>query len=115
MKLMFEDGPMRVILAIVFLVAIPFCLYVLPMILKMSSKFKNYNTEYKNNFLQEKIHKEFPKADYKAKERISIKEISECSMIKKARSASANDCIEGTYRGVDFFNKSSFHNFGSFM
>lgn len=102
MKLMFEDGPMRVILAIVFLVAIPFCLYVLPMILKMSSKFKNYNTEYKNNFLQEKIHKEFPKADYKAKERISIKEISECSMIKKARSASANDCIEGTYRGVDF-------------
>lgn len=102
MKLMFADGPMRVILAIVFLVAIPFCLYVLPMILKMSSKFKSYNTEYKNNFLQEKIHQEFPKADYKAKERISIKEISECSMIKKARSASANDCIEGTYRGVDF-------------
>ncbi len=102
MKLIFADGPMRVILAIVFLVAIPFCLYVLPMILKMSSKFKSYNTEYKNNFLQEKIHQEFPKADYKAKERISIKEISECSMIKKARSASANDCIEGTYRGVDF-------------
>lgn len=102
MKLMFEDGPLRVILAIVFLVAIPFCLYVLPMILKMSSKFKVYNTEYKNNFLQEKINQEFPKADYKAQERISIKEISECSMIKRARSASANDCIEGTYRGVDF-------------
>lgn len=102
MKLMFADSPMRVILAIVFLVAIPFCLYVLPMILKMSSKFKSYNTEYKNNFLQEKINKEFPKADYKEKERISIKEISECSMIKKARSASANDCIEGTYRGIDF-------------
>lgn len=102
MKLLFEDGSLRVILAIVFLVAIPFCLYILPMILKMSSKFKAYNTEYKNNFLQEKIHKEFPKADYKAKERISIKEISECSMIKRARSASANDCIEGTYKGVDF-------------
>ncbi len=102
MKLMFENGPLRVILAIVFLLAIPFCLYVLPMILKMSSKFKTYNAEYKNNFLQEKINKEFPKADYRAKERISIKEISECSMIKKARSANANDCIEGTYRGVDF-------------
>lgn len=102
MKLMFADGALRVILSIVFLLAIPFCLYILPIILKMSSKFKAYNTEYKTNFLQEKIHKEFPKSDYKAKDRISIKEISECSMIKKARSANANDCIEGTYKGVDF-------------
>ena len=102
MKLMFIDGPIRIILSILFLLAIPFCLYVLPMVLKMSTKFKAYNTEYKNNFLQQKIHDEFPKADYKIKDRISIKEISECSMIKKARSASANDCIEGTYKGVDF-------------
>ena len=101
-KMMFGDGLLRIILAIVFLVAIPFCLYILPMLLKMSTKFKAYNTEYKNNFLQEKIHEEFPKADYKSKDRISIKEISECSMIKKARSVNANDCIEGTYKGIDF-------------
>ncbi|MBQ7767040.1 MAG: DUF3137 domain-containing protein [Lachnospiraceae bacterium] len=102
MKLLFDDGLLRVILACVFLLAIPFCLYVLPLLLKMSSKYKAYNTEYKNVFLQEKILGEFPKADYKAKDRISIKEISECSMIRKARSANANDCIEGTYKGVDF-------------
>lgn len=101
-KMMFGDGLLRIILAIVFLVAIPFCLYILPMLLKMSTKFKAYNTEYKNNFLQEKIYEEFPKADYKSKDRISIKEISECSMIKKARSVNANDCIEGTYKGIDF-------------
>ena len=101
-KMMFGDGLLRIILAIVFLVAIPFCLYILPMLLKMSTKFKAYNTEYKNNFLQEKIYEEFPKADYKSKDRISIKEISECSMIKKARFVNANDCIEGTYKGIDF-------------
>lgn len=102
MKLVFEDEFLRVILACAFLLAIPFCLYILPLLLKMSSKFKVYNAEYKNVFMQEKIHGEFPKADYKAKDRISIKEISECSMIRKARSANANDCIEGTYKGVDF-------------
>ncbi len=102
MKIMFAEGALRIVLSVLFLLAIPFCLYILPLILKMSSKYKAYTTEYKTNFLQEKIHKEFPKADYKAKDRISIKEISECSMIKKARSANANDCIEGTYKGVDF-------------
>ncbi len=102
MKIVFDEGLLRVIVACVFLLAIPFCLYILPLILKMSTKFKAYNTEYKNVFLQEKIYAELPKADYKAKDRISIKEISECSMIRKARSANANDCIEGTYKGVDF-------------
>ncbi len=102
MKLVFDDGLLRVILACAFLLAIPFCLYVLPLLLKMSSKFKAYNSEYKNVFLQEKILNEFPKADYKAKDRISIKEISECSLIRKAHSANANDCIEGTYKSVDF-------------
>ena len=68
----------------------------------MSSKFKAYNTEYKVNFLQHIIQKEFPKANYKSEDKISIREISECSMIKKARSANANDCIEGVYKGVDF-------------
>lgn len=101
-KLMFAEGPLRIILAVIVLIAIPFCLYVLPFLLKMSSKYKKYNTEYKNSFLQESIYEELPKADYKAKERISIKEISECSMIKRARSANANDCIEGTYKGMDF-------------
>ncbi len=102
MKLVFNNGLLRVIMACVFLLAIPFCLYIFPLLLKMSSKFKAYNDEYKNVFLQEKIHAELPKADYKAKDRISIKEISECSMIRKARSANANDCIEGTYKDVDF-------------
>lgn len=101
-KMAFGDGMLRIILAIILLVAIPFCLYILPMLLKMSTKFKAYNAEYKNNLLQEKIHHEFPKADYKSDDRISIKEISECSMIKRARSVNANDCIEGTYKGVDF-------------
>lgn len=101
-KLLFTESVLRIIVAVVFLLGIPFCLYILPMILKMSSKLKTYTTEYKTEFLQEKIHKEFPKADYKAKDKISIKEISECSMIKKARFASANDCIEGTHNGIDF-------------
>lgn len=102
MKIVFDDGLLRVIVACVFLLAIPFCLYILPLLFKMSSKFKAYDAEYKNVFLQEKINAELPRADYKAKDRISIKEISECSMIRKARSANANDCIEGTYKGVDF-------------
>lgn len=102
MKFVFDDGLLRIVPACFFLLAIPFCLYVLPLLLKMSSKYKAYYSEYKNVFLQEKIIGEFPKADYKANDRISIKEISECSMIRKARSANANDCIEGTYKGVDF-------------
>jgi len=101
-KLVFGEGPGRIIVACILLLAIPFSLYILPLILKMSSKFKAYNSEYKNAFLQEKIRAELPKSDYKADDRISIKEISECSMIRKARSANANDCIEGTYKGVDF-------------
>ena len=101
-KLVFGEGPGRIIVACILLLAIPFSLYILPLILKMSSKFKAYNSEYKNAFLQEKIRAELPKSDYKADDRISIKEISECSMIRKARSANANDCIEGTYKDVDF-------------
>lgn len=92
----------RIIIGVVLLVIVLACLYILPLILKRSSKYKTYSLEYKTAFLKPVFEGEFPNAVYKEADKISIKEISECSMLKKSRSATANDCIEGRYKGVDF-------------
>lgn len=92
----------RIIIGILLLVGMLFSLFVLPRILKLSKKYKEYAQEYKTLFLKPVIESEFPQAEYKENDKISTKDVSECSLLKKARSANANDCIAGNYAGVDF-------------
>lgn len=92
----------RYILGIVLLVAMFFSIFILPRILKLSKKYKEYSLEYKTMFLKPVIESELPKAEYKESDKISTKEVSECSLLKKANKAIANDCVSGNYDGVDF-------------
>lgn len=92
----------RIIIGVVLLLGILFALFILPKILKLSTKYKEYSLDYKTMFLKPVIESEFPQAEYKESDKISTKEVSECSLLKKARSASANDCVSGNYAGVDF-------------
>lgn len=102
MGFLYEQTAVRVTLGIVLLLGILFALFILPKILKISSKYNDYSMDYKNAYLKPVFEQEFPKAEYKETDKISTKEISECSLLKKARSANANDCVSGSYEGVDF-------------
>lgn len=92
----------RVVIGVVLLLGIFFSLFILPKMLKLSTKYKSYSFDYKTLFLKPVIESEFSQAEYKESDKISTKEVSECSLIKKARSAVANDCVSGNYGGVDF-------------
>lgn len=90
------------IIALVLLVAIFVCVYLLPHFLKMNSKMKEYSTHYKDTFLKPVLEGAFKQGDYSDYEKISTKDLTRISMLKKAKSAVANDCIRGTYKDVKF-------------
>lgn len=90
------------IIAVVLLIAIFICVYMLPHFLKMNSKMKDYSTHYKETFLKPVLENAFKQGDYSDYEKISTKDLTRISMLKKAKSAVANDCIRGTYKDIKF-------------
>lgn len=90
------------LIALVILIVIFTCVYMLPVVLKINKHAKKYSNAYKNTYLKPVLEDAFKSADYDPSEKVSIKDITEMSMLKKAKSAVANDCIEGSYKGTKF-------------
>ena len=99
---LFSGSPLKIIFIIVLLALVTFCIYLLPVILKKNQKYKAYSTEYKKAYIKPLLEETFGEGTYSHEEKISIKEITEFSLLKKAKSALANDCVNGVYEGVPF-------------
>lgn len=90
------------IVAIVILVGIFVCLYLLPYLLKMNSKLKAYSARYKEVFIRPTLEEAFSKGEYNDAQKISTRDLTKISLLKKAKSAEANDCIRGRYKDIKF-------------
>ncbi|MBR5918166.1 MAG: hypothetical protein IKZ76_08855, partial [Lachnospiraceae bacterium] len=90
------------VVVLVLLIAIFVCVYMLPHFLKMCSKHKAYSSKYKEAFLKPTLEEAFSKGEYNETEKISTRDLTRNSMIKKAKSAVANDCISGVYKKIPF-------------
>ena len=90
------------IIVLVLLVCIFICIYLLPHFLKMNSKHKAYSTRYKEVFLKPTLKEAFSDGDYTDYEKISTRDLTRNSMLKKAKSAIANDCVRGVYKKTPF-------------
>ncbi|MBO7420058.1 MAG: hypothetical protein J6U06_02925 [Spirochaetaceae bacterium] len=90
------------VVVLILLVAIFVCVYMLPHFLKMGSKHKAYSSKYKEAFLKPTLEEAFSKGEYNETEKISTRDLTRNSMIKKAKSAVANDCISGVYKKIPF-------------
>lgn len=90
------------IIVLILLIAIFICIYLLPHFLKMNSKYKDYSTKYKEVFLKPALEEAFSKGEYNDYEKISTKDLTRNSMLKKAKSAVANDCVRGVYKKIPF-------------
>ena len=90
------------LVVLLLLVAIFVCVYMLPHFLKMGSKHKAYSSKYKEAFLKPTLEEAFSKGEYNETEKISTRDLTRNSMIKKAKSAVANDCISGVYKKIPF-------------
>lgn len=101
-KAFFEFAVWKVIVSIVLLILIFGSLYLLPVFLKMGSKKKEYSHAYKNVYLKPALEQAFGEGSYNEEEKISVKELTEVSLLKKARTAVANDCVRGKYKGISF-------------
>ena len=90
------------VIVLILLIAIFVCVYMLPHFLKMGSKHKAYSSKYKEAFLKPTLEEAFSKGEYNETEKISTRDLTRNSMIKKAKSAVANDCISGVYKKIPF-------------
>ena len=91
-------GNTLIVLAL--LVIIFICIYMLPHFLKMNSKHKEYSAKYKEAFLKPTLEEAFSKGEYTDYEKISTRDLTRNSMLRKAKSAVANDCIKGSYKRI---------------
>ena len=90
------------IIVLILLCAIFVCIYLLPHFLKMNSKHRAYSTKYKEAFLKPTLEEAFSKGEYSDFEKISTRDLTRNSMLKKAKSAVANDCVRGVYKKIPF-------------
>ena len=84
------------------LILIFFCIYMLPVLMKKNKKYRAYSQAYKKAYVKPILEEAFGAGSYSAEEKVSIKEITEFSMLKKAKSALANDCVRGEYKDIPF-------------
>lgn len=95
-------SPLRYIFIVILLLVVFFCIYLLPVLLKKNRKYKAYSKAYKDAYVKPLLEETFGEGSYTGEEKISIKEITEFSMLKKAKSAVANDCVSGRYKDIPF-------------
>lgn len=92
----------RIAIGVGLLILIFVCVYILPVFLKTQAKYRRYSVLYKNTYLKPYLEESFKGGEYEDYSKVSIKELTEFSLFKKSRSAEANDCVFGTYKGIDF-------------
>lgn len=92
----------RIGIAIGLLVLILVTTYYLPVFLKTARKYRTYSILYKNTYLKPILEASFQKGEYQDYAKISLKDMMDFALFKKSRSAQANDCVTGTYKGIDF-------------
>lgn len=97
-----DGSALRYVFMVLLLLAVFFCIYMLPVLLKKNKKFKAYSLAYKKAYVKPILEETFGSGSYSPEEKISIKEITEFSMLKKAKSALANDCVSGSYKDIPF-------------
>lgn len=95
-------SPLRYVFMVLLLVLVFFCIYMLPVLLKKNKKYKAYSLAYKKAYVKPILEETFGAGSYSEEEKVSIKEITEFSMLKKAKSALANDCVSGVYKDIAF-------------
>ena len=96
------NTPLRYIFMVLLLLLIAFCIYLLPVLLKKNKKYKTYSMAYKNAYVKPLLEETFGEGSYSQQEKISIKDITEFSMLRQAKSALANDCVSGVYENIPF-------------
>ncbi len=93
---------LRYVFIVLLLLLVFFCIYLLPVLLKKNKKYKAYSLAYKMAYVKPLLEETFGEGTYSETEKVSLKEITEFSMIRKAKSAMANDCVNGVYDSVPF-------------
>lgn len=101
-KTFFTSSPWKIVVSVILLVFMFGSMYILPIILKNNAKRREYSSAYKTYFLKPALEDAFAGGEYNTEEKISVKDLSEMSVLKKAHKAVANDCVRGTYKGVSF-------------
>lgn len=94
--------PLRYILIPVCLLVVVFCIYMLPILLRKSRKYAVYSEEYKNAYVKPYMEKAFGEGSYLGNDKVSLRDIADFSVLEKAKTAKANDCIRGSHRSVPF-------------
>lgn len=95
-------SPWKYINIILLLLLTSFNIYLLPIVLRKNTRYTEYSAKFKQMYVKPLLEDAFGSGSYTKEEKVSIKEITEFSMLKKARSARANDCVKGNYDGVPF-------------
>lgn len=95
-------SPWKYINIFILLAIVSFCIYLLPVVLKKNTRYAEYSAKFKQMYVKPLLEASFGSGSYSKEEKVSIKEITEFSMLRKARSARANDCVNGEYEGVAF-------------
>ena len=93
---------LRYVFIVLLLLLVFFCIYLLPVLLKKNKKYKAYSLAYKMAYVKPLLEETFGEGTYSETEKVSLKEITEFSMLRKAKSAMANDCVNGVYDSVPF-------------
>lgn len=94
--------PLRYILIPVCLLVVVFCIYMLPILLRKNRKYAAYSEEYKNAYVKPYMEKAFGEGSYRGNDKVSLREITDFSVLDKAKTAKANDCIRGSHSGIPF-------------
>ena len=95
-------SPLRFVFIVLLLLLVFFCIYLLPVLLKKNKNYRDYSLAYKNAYVKPLLEETFGEGTYSETEKVSLKDITEFSMLRKAKSASANDCVNGVYENVPF-------------
>lgn len=101
-KLDFITFPLSMIIAAVLILLTLGSTYFLPRLFKTEKIYNEYSLKYKMTFLKPALESNFPDSQYFANDKVSVKEITELSMLRKAKYASANDVLRGTLNGINF-------------
>ncbi len=102
MKLLDISFYVDAIVAVVLLALMFFCIYLLPHFLKTSSKQKEYFAKYKEAYLKTTLENAFKDGEYSDYEKVSARDLTKITVLKKAKGAVANDCIRGQYKKIPF-------------
>ncbi len=101
MKLL-AGSPLRFVFIVLLLALVFFCIYLLPVLLKKNKKYRAYSMAYKIAYVKPLLEETFGEGTYSESGKVVLKDITEFSMLRKAKSAVANDCVNGVYENVPF-------------